>query len=103
VARRLVWHVPLQRRSARAGPKSEEAAEAKEAATLKVEQAITILEMLLAKFNGKLEVSVAKRELTNADISRATYGRALQKLKLKTHYEVDAKGERRYYWSAEAA
>jgi hypothetical protein len=84
-------------------PKSEEQIQDKEASKSKVEQAIAILEMLLAKFNGKLEVTIAKRELASADISRATYGRALQKLKLKTHYEIDAEGERRYYWSTEAA
>jgi hypothetical protein len=48
--------------------------------------------MLLDKHNGKVEVRIAKHELASADISRATYGRAL---KLKTSYEIDDAGERR--------
>ena len=62
-------------------PRSEEEIQDKEASISKFAQAVAILEMLLAKFSGKLEVGVAKRELASADISRATY-------------EIDAEGDR---------
>ena len=84
-------------------PKSEEAAEAKETARSKIDQATSILQMLLDKNEGKLEVRSAKAELGAAGLSGSTIDRAVRKLRLKVHYETDEEGERRYYWSPKAA
>lgn len=84
-------------------PKSEEAAEAKETARSKIDQAASILQMLLEKNNGRLEVKAAKAELAAAGLTGSTVDRAVRKLHLKVHYETDEEGERRYYWSPKAA
>ena len=84
-------------------PKSEEAAQDKEAAKSKIDVAVAILQMLLDRFNGRLEVKQAKTDLAAADLTGSTVDRAVRKLQLKLHHETDDEGERRYYWTPKSA